>query len=283
MKTKWLLENDVFDEDLQPMIDEIERQGMEVKVQRHRPFDVDREHIRTWYKPDDCVVFYGSIEFARAIQRLTKWIPGTYCSFDRYRCVEYYPSMGDMLVNADYAMVPFGDLGRRRKWLYDTFGVDKCIFIRPDDSDKIFTGKTVKIEEFERDIDLFGIYDTPPHELCVVSSPKAILQEWRLVIVENKIVAASRSKTNGKLNTKQGAPDEVLSYGRYVLKTSGYNPDRAWTLDLCLAGDETIKVMEVGSFSVAGLYACDMEPIIKSVSKVALDEWSEYNEDDENG
>ena len=71
---KWLLENDVFDEDLQPLVDEIGRQGMEAKVQRHRPFDAEREDIATWYEPNDCVVFYGSISFARQIQRKAPWV-----------------------------------------------------------------------------------------------------------------------------------------------------------------------------------------------------------------
>ena len=114
---KWLLENDVFDEDLQPLIDEIERQGMEVKVQRHRSFDTEREDIATWYPPDACVVFYGSIGFARQVQRKAPWVPGVYCTWDNYRCTHYYPAFGDKLLNKDYVMLPLGELERRGDFL----------------------------------------------------------------------------------------------------------------------------------------------------------------------
>jgi hypothetical protein len=40
-----------------------------------------------------------------------------------------------------------------------------------------------------------------------------------------------------------------------------------WTLDICEA-DGQLKVLEIGSFSCSGFYACDPEAIVKAVHEV---------------
>lgn len=276
-EVKWLLENDVFDEDLEPLIAEIERQGMEVKVQRHRPFDTERDDIATWYDPDDCVVFYGSIGFAKMVQRNAPWVPGVYCNWDNYRCSHYYPAFGDRLLNKDYIMLPFGELQRRKTFLYDTLGSESDhIFIRPDRSDKIFTGKTVQYDSFAKDIEMFGFYGVEPHEICVVSSPKNIVKEWRAVVVEGEVVAISEYKPDHRrLDPTEFF--EVYDLAMAAIEDSQYYPDKAWTIDLCRTVSDCQYVLEVGSFSCAGLYECDPGMVVASVSKVALKEWKEIH------
>ena len=47
-----------------------------------------------------------------------------------------------------------------------------------------------------------------------------------------------------------------------------YQPDFAYTLDLVIDVKGNVKLLELNSFSCAGLYACDMEKIVKSVSNM---------------
>lgn len=120
-----------------------------------------------------------------------------------------------------------------------------------------------------------------PETLVVVSRPIEILKEWRLVVTD-RVIAHSQYKQGHGLIRLQGSdllkvretPQEVLDYAQRVLNEVKYRPDPIWTLDICETADG-LKVLEVGSFSCAGLYACDPEPIIEEVNRLALADWDE--------
>ena len=56
-----------------------------------------------------------------------------------------------------------------------------------------------------------------------------------------------------------------------------WSPDRAYTLDICKCYG-SYYLLEANSFSCSGLYESNTEPIVREVSRVALEEWKEYNE-----
>jgi hypothetical protein len=180
-----------------------------------------------------------------------------------------------MLLNKNYVMIPLGDLPRRREFLFDTMTspVNRHLFIRPDRSDKIFTGKAVSEETFDADLRLFNFYDPLPHELCIVSTARYIENEWRIVVVDGEVVASSEYGDEQVC----GAPSDVISFAELAISSSGYDPPHAWTLDVCSTANGNLHVLEVGSFSCASLYACDPEPIVRAVSAAALAEWKEIN------
>jgi hypothetical protein len=74
MNVKWLLETDVFQEGTVRLEEEIKRQGMEVKVAAYRPFDNSKGYLDLFDK-DDCVVFYGSLNFVVAEDRVITGSP----------------------------------------------------------------------------------------------------------------------------------------------------------------------------------------------------------------
>jgi hypothetical protein len=57
-----------------------------------------------------------------------------------------------------------------------------------------------------------------------------------------------------------------------------YNPDRAWTLDICMTEHGNFYVLEVGCFSCAGLYAMNFETVVREISRIALEDWKEIYE-----
>lgn len=62
---KWLLESDVFDDDLLPILDELKRQNVEYKVADHMT-SIHPERVQALFPPDECVVFYGSLGMSRS-------------------------------------------------------------------------------------------------------------------------------------------------------------------------------------------------------------------------
>jgi hypothetical protein len=277
-QVKWLLEPEVFQYESKPIIEALERRGIEHKVCE---FGKTYEDVVKVFDPDDCVVVHGSLQLGRAVQKRTRWIPGAYCNLPRFECLYYYPRFGEHLLNYDYAMFPLGALKDRGDWLEYHFGVNGCVFLRPSSGFKTFTGRVVEFCEWDRELrDLSFRLD--PETLVLVCQPIEVVKEWRLVVTD-RVIAYSQYKegkglvrlTGSDLLKVRETPQEVLDYGQQVLSEVRFNPDPIWTLDICETAGGELKVLEVGSFSCAGLYACDPEPIIDEVNKLALKEWEE--------
>jgi hypothetical protein len=269
MKTnvKWLLEPEVFEGEEEPLLATLTKLGVEYEaIKFGKPYE---DYLKS-FKDTDCVVFHGSLQSGGLYQREAKWIPGVYCNLPKFECVYYYPRLGKNLLNADYIMLPFGELNRRKEWLLETFGDN--FFIRPSSGFKTFTGKVVTGETWDKDIRLLGFCNIEPEAIVVVAPSAEIVTEWRLVVVDNKVIAASQYKQKDR----QEPSEEVWNYGQKVLDESDYQPDPAWILDVCQIKNGELKVVEVGSFSCCGLYDCDPEPIVQEVSRVAWREWQEY-------
>ena len=121
MKANWLLETDVFSESLTRLVEEIKRQGMEVKIASYIPYEDQHGYLGLFDK-DDCVIYYGSLNFAAQVKREAPWVPGVYYNKPAYECSHYYPALSKHLLNSDYIMIPYGDIIRLREFLLKTVG-----------------------------------------------------------------------------------------------------------------------------------------------------------------
>ena len=119
MEVKWVVEKYDTDIALKLLIEEIGKQGMECQVVKYVPFQGGKYDL---YKDEDCVVFYGSLNLARQLQREKGWVPGSYCNFKNFECTTYYSHFGKYLLNDDYIMMPLLDFYRKRKDIYAEFG-----------------------------------------------------------------------------------------------------------------------------------------------------------------
>lgn len=280
-QVKWLIESDVFQGEDQLIIDALIRKGIEYKLCE---FGITYDELAlTIFNPNDCVVVHGSLQLGRAVQRNTRWVPGVYCNLPKFECIYYYPRFGEHLLNYDYVILPFGTLKNKRKWIEKQFGDQGCVFLRPSSGFKTFTGQVIEFCEWDREMRNMS-FKIDPEGLVLISKPIEIIKEWRLV-VSNHVVASSQYKegkglirlTGSDLVKINNTPQHILDYGEDILHTVKFNPDNIWTMDICETASGEIKVLEVGSFSCAGLYACDPDPIIDEVNSLALSEWESVN------
>lgn len=275
MKVKWLVEDDAFPEDTQPFLDAIKASGFEYKIRKFKPCDTQPDFYYL-FPQEDCVIFYGSLGLAKQIRRKANWIPGVYYDPPKYDCVTYYAELGKYLVNGNYMMMPFGELIRRKEYIFEHISSDRAVFIRPNRGDKIFTGKVVYKEHYEKDIEIFNISQFDKNELVVVAEPRNLAFEWRFVVVEGKVITGSQYRENDRVANDPNYPPEALKLAEEV--ASVYHPEPVFVVDICLTKSGQYCVMEVGCFSCAGLYACDRLAIIKAVSKIALKDWQDIND-----
>lgn len=285
MKVKWLIEDYEHDSSLQPLMDEIKKQGMELKVVKYEPWESGEFNQ---YPNEDCVVFYGTLNLGRQLQKEKGWIPGVYCNFQNLCCITYYSYWAKYLFNSDYIMLPMMEIKRREDYVFDMFGVDDCIFIRPNSGAKTFTGQVLKREEIDQEFKLFGNYAAKPLDqiITVISSAKVIEKEWRFVVINKKVVACSqyRDFAKEKVSDNKKKYELFIEEGSEIgakllverIAAEEWQPDIAYTLDICKSNGK-YSLLEANSFSCSGLYEGKPEPIVKEISKAALEEWEDYN------
>ena len=270
MNVKWLVEDDAFPEDTSPFLEAIANSGYEYKILRQQHPNAIPDFY-TFFPPEDCVIFYGSLGVAKHLRRKCNWVPGVYYDPPKYNCVAYYAELGKYILNDNYMMMPFGELIRRKEYIFEHIAQDRAVFVRPDRGDKIFTGKLVYKEYWEKDIDYFGFNQLDKKELVIVAEPKNIAAEWRFIIVEGKVIAGSQYRQNDVVGNEAYYPPEAARLAEEV--ASVYHPEPAFVVDICWTKGGEYRVMEIGCVSCAGLYACDRMAVIKALSDCALKEY----------
>lgn len=277
MKVKWLIEEGKFQRSFDSVIESLKRHDIEYKTAKWIPFhEENKDHLIQLFDKDDCVVTFSSLHFARDVNKYCPWIPGVYYDCHKYECNFYYPKLHEFLLNKPYIMLPLGDLINQKQFLFDTLGSSDTLFLRPSSGFKIFTGFAVSKEEYEKEISLIEHFHNKHDSIVVASAPRNIRAEWRFVIVDKQIVACSQYMLNDEMDEKEGAPKEIYDYAEKACKV--WEPEKVWVLDVCQLTNGEIYVLEIGSFSCAGLYDCKIDPIVEAVSKQALLDWQEYQE-----
>ena len=218
-----------------------------------------------------CVVFNGSIQMCKFVYLILLHnccAPILYSSWQNFRCSAWYPFVSDLLFNDDYVMVPFSEVNRRAHWFYGTFAKEAMIFIRPDSGDKTFKGGPVDEQDFARFYDQF---ESERDEMVIVSSPKNIRGEWRFVVTsEKEIVAQSSYRSQGLSTLVPSAPCGATKRCQEILvRLEGHYPDKVFCIDIAEDGDGNFWLLELTSFSAAGLYACNKDAIVRAVSEHA--------------
>ena len=278
MKVKWFIEDYNHDSSLKPLMDEIENQGMDCLHFKWETWN-NPKPLFSEFSDDECVIFYGTLNLGREIQKSVPWIPGVYCNFKNLCCHTYYSYWAKYLLNQDYMMIPMLEILRNRDYIYNNYGdLKENIFIRPDSGAKPITGQLLNYNELDKEFKLFRDYagNDLDQIISIVSSAKQIEIEWRFVVVNKKVVAGSQYKKDEKLDINPFFDVEAFELADKIAKEE-WQPDKVYTLDICKSYGK-YYLLEANSFSCSGLYEADPTAIVREVSKVALEEWKEYND-----
>jgi len=274
MQPKWLLEKEVFEES-EDMIKEIHSQGMEAHcISSLDPFSeklIDNQI-------ESCIIVRGSLNLVRQLQReQPQWIPGGWCNLDNFKCSKYFTYYGEHLINKDYTMMPLQEVLRQKDLVLKTFGKDGKIFVRPDSGFKYFTGKVLNADEITLKGFEHGFYYKDTSILVVVSSPKEIQAEWRFVVAEKEVISGCIYQSqNIPCKEAESYTDAARDFAKKIV-LNDWQPEIIYTIDICLSNKE-LYLLELNAFSTSGLYTCDLKPIVKKASELAIMEWKEFHE-----
>ena len=139
------------------------------------------------------------------------------------------------------------------------------MFARPNGVEKLFTGRCVAEDDFAVAL-APARYD--PTTQVVIAAPQGIGREWRLVVAENTIVAASQYMAQGQIAIAPDCPNAVREFVQNMLNEVNWHPDPIFMMDVC-ESEGKLTLLELNSFSCSGLYACDMAAVVAATSDIA--------------
>jgi hypothetical protein len=282
-KVKWLIEDFESDNSFGILADEVRRQGMDCEVVTYTPLQQGQFNV---FDEKDCIIFQGSIQVALQLQHFHKWVPGPWLTSENYQCTTYFAHLGKYLFNDPYVLLPREEVKRRVNWLYyDAFGkYERDLFFRPSSGLKTFSAGVYSLAEIDRPAfsSLWGwVTDfTDPESMIVIAPAKEIRGEWRFICADHQIITGCQYEREGDLKFAPGYPAEAKALADQIAQEK-FQPDPMYIIDICQAGEERFNkffLLEINSFSCGGLYACEMEPIVRKASEIALREWNDIYE-----
>lgn len=228
--------------------------------------------LSEFYQPN-CVIVNGTIKMCKLLKEdlSPNCHPVLYSNFPKYQCSAYYSHFGPYLFNDKYCLMSLKEIARQKFDVFGHYGKDGLVFIRPDSGEKTFQAGLVDI------IDLATLHDSNKdveHDLMLVSTPKNIKWEGRFICSKYKeIIAHSTYRFQGQLSLIPSVPTGATKMCQEILNKVDYYPDSVFCLDLCQDSDDNFWLLELTSFSSAGLYSSDKKKIVERVSEIA---WEDF-------
>ncbi len=219
---------------------------------------IDFENIKSFLKnlsSKESFWFFGSVGMVKEIQKDPKI--GNQISYneENFLFSTLKDKYKDLLVNFDADICSLNDAV--------IIGMSK--FIRPNKGLKIFQGSILNsdgLKQFKNEVKK-NKFEFNLDELVVVASKKFIKKEYRVFIVDKKIVTGSQYMIEGKINLSEGLPEEIIVF---VMKAINiWVPAENFVIDIAQMYNNELKIIEVNCIHSAGPYLANMNLLIKSI------------------
>ena len=205
-------------------------------------------------------IFYGSTTFNSLVAADDTINKGLFYHAAAFSMDNYFAKWGKHMLNFGAFVTSFDEL------MLQPYKNDTLLFIRPDDDTKSFSGEVKKfaaIREWYDKLEMSGSANLSMHSKIVVSEPYNIQYEWRLWIVNKKVITASKYRECFKLMKERNCPADVVLFAEDRCRE--YTPHDVFVMDVCLCGDQ-YYIVECGCMNGAGFYNADIHKIVTSVS-----------------
>jgi hypothetical protein len=277
----WIIEKNLFDDYENKLVEAINKNGSNCILYDNDRWNSDlKKDLSKLLKDDDIVIFHGSLGLGKKMLRETSYYPGIYLTLESYECFKYYGYYGDNLLNNNYLMFGLNDVLRNKNFIFNIFNSEK-IFIRPSNGYKTFTGQCLSKINFEKDFDLliksYGGIDLDT--LCLISPAQDIEEEYRLVIVDKKIISGSLYMDSKNRESWIAYYDKlcedvnVFKFAESLIEM--YQPDFCFDMDICRLSNGDYKLIEINSFCCGSMYGNDYEKVVSAVNDMCLKDYND--------
>lgn len=248
----WLIQDNLFHEQgFQDLVQVLERLGIAHTLVEVLPGGAGTRPAVDVAGP---VVVMGSLALTR-YAKTRGWVPGAFFN-DQFDFEVWREHLGAELLNADATVHRLAEVPERAG----------RFFLRPCLDGKAFTGKVLDWEEFARwrearlSSQEAGRLDA--NTRVALSAPKDIQREYRMVVVDGRVITGSLYKLGGEVVYSGALEPEVRAYAQRMAERWG--PDRAYVVDLFMH-DGTLFVGEYNTLNSAGFYAYNVGQMVAAL------------------
>jgi hypothetical protein len=285
VKPTWIYEHGVFGTEEQPEADEqfvaaLERQNLEVLE-----FDKNSMLRGDFVSRLNKVRIFGSHTYRGSFRNCRSMSLDQTVGIDdwsNYNCSTWLTHFGEFALNSKYLILSLSELWRRRAEILDYFQSLGELFIRPDSGLKPFHGGVINLTDY-RSLEQLCNYLRQSKGFKVLVAPRQeIVNEWRCFMYGDRFVTGSRYTICGEqfrypIKQDVGLVQEIEE----IVRSACWYPSALWSVDFCTpsrVGDHhELKVVELGSYHCAGVYASDLDKYIEAANDFAI---KMSNEDD---
>lgn len=279
-KVNWIIEDFIFDDYKTQLIDIIKDSNSNVFIYDESDSRYCYDFLRDNFDETDILISHVSLQTGRNILKSEIGYPGIYLTLDNYECYKYYGYYGDHLLNSKYLMMGLNDVHRNKDYIFDIFNSGK-IFIRPSNGYKSFTGQLLNKKTFEFDyqtlINSYGGIDT--NQLVLLAPPQNIINEYRFIVIDGEVITGSLYIDIKNKGTYEPYFDKInddkKAYNYAVKLSKLYQPDLAYTIDICKLENGDYKLIEINSLCCANWYGADYGKIVKSLNQLCIKDYNE--------
>ena len=211
---------------------------------------------------DSFKIIYGSTTFMLSAAKSKALKKGVFFEQTKFQMKNYVDKWKDKVLNADGQLWKFGAMNQLQS------EADKEWFIRPNNDGKAFSGKVASYQElliWSTEVCKLEIPELNKHTEVWIAEPKEIKKEWRLFIVDDQIISASRYMQEDELaESENDIPKEMIDFAKKRIVE--YRIADVYVMDIAEIGKE-YKLIECNCFNGTGFYQHDVEKIIQSVNK----------------
>ncbi len=213
--------------------------------------------------PETRVIVYGSIRLAHDLKGM--WIPTVWANSENFSCRTYLARWTRHVLQQDYVIIPFGEFASKAAELLERHGVNRSVFVRPDENLKHFEAKVILESEFES----FLRQSIADETRVLVARPRALVCEWRFVIWRGAVVTGSRYSQERQLSLGPAEPE--ARQAAEIVARDPWQPEPIYVLDIGKTDQGEYRVVEINSINCSGLYACDLEKVVAAMSQEAAE------------
>lgn len=214
-------------------------------------------------RPDDRVFFYGSTGLLDRLQRDDRWKSKVFDGVETLDQRHWQAARSGDLLNNSVEFLTLAELKASTP--------RSSFFVRPAKDHKAFSGQLV------HDGDLSGLYrgrkgitkKYPEDLVLAMSAPvPQIDSEYRFVVLNNKVRAGSRYRSEGRLSIDGRIPANVQEQANEL--AAGWLPSKFTVMDVAFLPGGSAKIVEFNSAHSSGLYAIDGEKFADIADEAVL-------------
>ena len=204
---------------------------------------------------DGLTFYYGSTTMVKALWRRSVetgfFEPGLFFHPKKFRMSNYIDHWGYAMLNSSATIIDVANVKNLRNPDRSPIHDEQLVFIRPDDDSKSFSGHVIEFGKILEWLDNENFTNREDIGNVLIGLPYNIETEWRLFVVNGRLITWSKYKEKGKLSTSLTAPVDLLYKARQWIKQ--YQPAEAFVMDVGLCGGN-YYIIECGCINAAGFY-----------------------------